>query len=70
MYSFGAMLSFTIAHAAVVALRCASARRRAPVHGRPNIRFRGVDWPLFAFVGGLGTGLAWLVVVIQDASTR
>ena len=31
---------------------------------------RGVDWPLFAIVGGLGTGVAWLVVVVQDAPTR
>ena len=23
---------------------------------RPNFRFRGVDWPVFAIVGGLGTG--------------
>jgi APA family basic amino acid/polyamine antiporter len=27
-------------------------------------------WPLFAIVGGLGTGIAWLVVVVQDAPTR
>src|SRR6266700_1744420 len=26
--------------------------------------------PLFAIVGGLGTGIAWLVVVVQDAPTR
>jgi APA family basic amino acid/polyamine antiporter len=31
---------------------------------------RGVSWPLFALVGGLGTGAAWLVVVVQDAATR
>ena len=37
---------------------------------RPNIRYRGVDWPLFAIFGGLGTGIAWLVVVVQDAPTR
>ena len=29
-----------------------------------------IDWPLFAIVGGLGTGAAWLVVVVQDAPTR
>ena len=37
---------------------------------RPNLRIRGIDWPVFAIVGGLGTGAAWLVVVIQDAPTR
>jgi nucleotide-binding universal stress UspA family protein len=29
-----------------------------------------VSWPLFAFVGLFGTGLAWLVVVIQTPDTR
>jgi APA family basic amino acid/polyamine antiporter len=29
-----------------------------------------VDWPLFAFVGGTATFLAWLVVIVQDAPTR
>src|SRR5205085_1293037 len=37
---------------------------------RPNWRVRGIDWPLFSIVGGLGTGIAWLVVVVQDAPTR
>ena len=72
MYAFGAMLSFTIAHASVVALRIKArgGGGEPEWHARPNLRFRGVDWPLFALVGGLGTGIAWLVVVIQDAPTR
>ncbi len=70
MYSFGAMLSFTVAHASVIALRHRQRDEELAFRGRPNIRFRGVDWPIFAFVGGLGTGLAWLVVVIQEPSTR
>jgi basic amino acid/polyamine antiporter, APA family len=70
MYSFGAMLSFTIAHASLVALRARKRHDELVFRGRPNIRFRGVDWPIFAFVGGLATGLAWLVVVIQTPSTR
>ena len=70
MYAFGAMLSFTIAHAAVVALRVKLRDDEIVYRARPNLRFRGVDWPLFALLGGLGTGVAWLVVVIQEASTR
>jgi APA family basic amino acid/polyamine antiporter len=70
MYAFGAMLSFTIAHFAVTALRY-KARDEEPMwRARPNVRFRGVDWPVFAVVGGLATGIAWLVVVLQDAPTR
>jgi APA family basic amino acid/polyamine antiporter len=34
------------------------------------LRIGGIDWPVFAIVGGLGTGIAWLVVVVQDAPTR
>ena len=70
MYSFGAMLSFTVAHAAVIALRRRHREEELPFRGRPNLRFRGTDWPVFAIVGGLGTGLAWIVVVVQEPSTR
>jgi len=70
MYAFGAMLSFTVAHAAVVALRHRQRDEELTFRARPNIRYRGVDWPLFAILGGLGTGIAWLVVVVQDAPTR
>src|SRR5918911_4403411 len=69
MYSFGAMLSFTIAHAAVVQLR-RKHRGDEAFHAWPNLRARGVEWPLFAIVGGLGTGIAWFVVVFKDAPTR
>ena len=34
-----------------------AAGRGARVAGAPELRFRGVDWPLFAVVGVLGTGL-------------
>jgi APA family basic amino acid/polyamine antiporter len=70
MYSFGAMLSFTVAHAAVIQLRRQQAGEDIPWRARPNFRWRGVDWPLFAVVGCLGTGLSWLDVVIQYPSTR
>jgi APA family basic amino acid/polyamine antiporter len=70
MYSFGAMLSFTIAHLSVVALRYRRSEDELVFKGRPNIRVRGVEWPLFALVGALGTGLAWIVVVLQTPNTR
>ena len=70
MYAFGAMLSFTIAHVAVVQLRRKASASDHTWRARPSVHFRGVDWPVFAVVGGLGTGVAWLVVVVQDAPTR
>jgi basic amino acid/polyamine antiporter, APA family len=70
MYAFGAMLSFTIAHVSVTALRIRKSDEDTPWRARPNLRIGGIDWPVFAIVGGLGTGIAWLVVVVQDAPTR
>jgi APA family basic amino acid/polyamine antiporter len=70
MYSFGAMLSFAIAHISVIALRYKRRDEELVFRGRPNMRLGGVDWPLFAFLGALGTGLAWIVVVWQTPNTR
>ncbi len=70
MYSFGAMLSFTIAHAAVIQLRRRYRDEEFVFQGRPNVRLRGVNWPVFAFFGGTATGIAWLIVVVQSPPTR
>ena len=64
MYAFGAMLSFTIAHAAVVRLRLAEPDRERPYRGPGTLRIRGRELPLFALLGGTGTGLAWLTVTV------
>jgi APA family basic amino acid/polyamine antiporter len=70
MYSFGAMLSFTIAHASIIQLRRRYGDAELLFEAKPNWRLKGVSWPLFAFFGGTATFLAWFVVVIQSSSTR
>jgi len=70
MYAFGAMLSFTIAHVSVIALRLSTKDDPEAFKVRPSIRIRGVDWPLFAIFGALGTGIAWIVVVVQKPGPR
>jgi APA family basic amino acid/polyamine antiporter len=70
MYSFGAMLSFAIANAALIGLRYRFRDQELVVKSWPNVQFRGVDWPLFAIFGFGGTAAAWLVVVIQRPTTR
>jgi APA family basic amino acid/polyamine antiporter len=71
IYSFGATFSFTVAHAAVIRIRMKQRDQDDIAYRSPlNIRFRGVVWPVFAIVGGLGTGLSWLVIVIQTPSIR
>jgi APA family basic amino acid/polyamine antiporter len=70
MYSFGAMLSFTVAHLSVIQLRRRYKGEELAFRAWPNLSFRGVDWPLFALFGGTATALAWLVVVVQSPATR
>jgi basic amino acid/polyamine antiporter, APA family len=69
MYSFGAMLSFTIAHFAVIQLR----RVQPDVERkwRPPLNFRafGAELPLTAVLGGLGTFAAWIVVMALNPRT-
>ena len=62
IYAFGAMLSFTIAHLAVIKLRQSEPDHERPYRGPWNITIRGRELPLFAALGAIGTGLAFVVV--------
>jgi len=69
LYSLGATLSFTVAHAAMVQLRV----RPDPAvtyRARPNVSIAGVQWPLFAIFGGLATGASFVVILAQNPLTR
>jgi basic amino acid/polyamine antiporter, APA family len=66
IYAFGAMLSFTMAHASVVALRLQRPDAERPWRGPGTLRIGGRDLPLFAIFGGLGTGIAFIVVTVLD----
>ncbi len=70
MYSFGAMLSFAIANISLIALRYRYRDAELSYKARPNLRVGGVDWPLFAIVGLLGTAAAWFSITIQESGTR
>jgi APA family basic amino acid/polyamine antiporter len=63
MYSFGAMLSFTIAHVAVIQLRRNSDEVERSWKPPLNFRAFGVEVPPTAVLGGLGTFAAWIVVM-------
>ncbi len=69
LYSFGAMLSFTIAHVSVVRLRMRYRDRERPWRPWLNFRVRGVELPATAIFGGIGTFLAWITVMALDIST-
>jgi APA family basic amino acid/polyamine antiporter len=64
MYAFGAMLSFTIAHVSVIRLRLKEPDRPRPYRGPGILSVAGRKLPLFAVLGGIGTGLAFVVVTI------
>jgi APA family basic amino acid/polyamine antiporter len=64
MYAFGAMLSFTMAHLSVIRLRIKEPDRPRPYRGPGTLRIAGKELPLFAVLGIIGTGLAFVTVTI------
>jgi basic amino acid/polyamine antiporter, APA family len=64
MYAFGAMLSFTIAHLAVIRLRVKAPDTPRPYRGPGKLTVGGHELPLFALLGACGTGLAFVTVTI------
>jgi APA family basic amino acid/polyamine antiporter len=69
LYSFGAMLSFTFAHASVAWLRRRHPERERGWKPPLEVPFRGTAFPLTAVIGGLGTFAAWLVVISLELTT-
>jgi APA family basic amino acid/polyamine antiporter len=69
LYSFGAMLSFTIAHVAVIQLRRRKSEEDRPWKPPFNFRAFGAEVPLTAVLGGLGTFAAWIVVMALNPRT-
>ncbi len=63
LYAFGAMISFTIVHVSVVALRYKEPRLARPFRVPLNIRVGGGKLPIIAVVGALGTAAVWVAVV-------
>jgi APA family basic amino acid/polyamine antiporter len=69
LYSFGAMLSFTIAHVSVIQLRRRKSGDERPWKPPLNFPFFGTSVPLTAVLGGLGTFGAWIVVMALNPRT-
>jgi basic amino acid/polyamine antiporter, APA family len=68
IYAFGAMLSFTVAHISVVALRISQPDRDRPYRVPGSVRLRGRSIPVVSVIGGICTGLSWAVVTILDTT--
>jgi APA family basic amino acid/polyamine antiporter len=69
VYAFGAMLSFTVAHASVVALRVTHPELPRPYRGWGDIPIGGRRVPVYALVGGLGTGASFIAVSVLNLET-
>ncbi len=63
LYAFGAMLSFTLAHASVIKMRRTLDSADMPWRGPLSFRVGTYDVPAFAILGFIGTGASWLVTV-------
>jgi APA family basic amino acid/polyamine antiporter len=66
VYSFGALLSFTIAHISVARLRATRPDVQRPYRGPGNVRIGNYDAPLFAIVGGTFTAAAFVVIMVLN----
>ena len=64
LYSFGAMLAFSLAHVSVIAMRIRQPDLPRPFKIPLNIKIRDREIPVTAVVGLLGTFSTWLVVVV------
>jgi len=64
------MLSFTIAHAAIIALRVKDPDRERPYRVGVGVRFRGGTIPISAVIGGMGTLAAWISVIALHVDAR
>jgi basic amino acid/polyamine antiporter, APA family len=69
LYSFGAMLSFTIAHISVIKLRQRYPEKEREWKPPGSVRAFGFDLPLTAVFGGFGTFAAWIVVMALNPRT-
>ena len=70
LYSFGAMLSFTTAHAAIVRLRISDPDRERPYKTPWGVRIKGSVIPMTAVIGGLGTAAAWVAVTVLHSEAK
>ncbi|MBV9417357.1 MAG: amino acid permease [Solirubrobacterales bacterium] len=70
IYAFGAMLAFTIAHTAVIALRFREPERTRAYSIPLSVSIRGVPVPVPAVIGALGSAFGWVALLIFHSGAR
>ena len=66
IYAFGAMLSFSMAHLALIRLRVTRPEVPRPYRSPGHVRIRGHDLPPFALLGLSGTLMSFIVISVLD----
>ncbi len=70
IFAFGALLSFTIAHLSVIALRFREPDRARGYRVPLSVKFRGVRIPVPAMVGALLSFAGWVAVLALHSGAR
>lgn len=70
LYAFGAMISFTVAHISVVALRIQQPNVTRTFRTPVNVLVKGRSIPVLAVIGAIGTFAVWCVVVATHPEGR
>lgn len=70
LYSFGAMISFSLAHLSLIRLRYREPELKRPYRIPWNIRIRGTEIPISALFGFLCTASVWVLVVVTKPAGR
>lgn len=65
VYIFAAMLTFTLAHLSVIAMRIRVPNMERPFRLPLGINFRGQEIPVTAILGALGTFTVWGIIVVS-----
>lgn len=70
LYAFGSLLSFAVAHAAIIRLRVKEPKLHRPFKMRPNFNVRGYEIPVVSVLGLLATLAVWVVLTTGQPFTR
>ncbi|MDP3879054.1 MAG: APC family permease [Dehalococcoidales bacterium] len=70
LYVFGSLLTFSLAHAAILSLRARKPELPRPFKLRFNIEIKGREFPLSAILGLIATTTIWAVVIIIHPYSR
>ena len=65
VYIFAAMLTFTLAHLSVIAMRIRVPDLERPFRLPLSVKIRGYELPITAILGGLGTFTVWAIIVVS-----